>query len=458
MSMLIKTKNHLSIIILLMLIFSSQLANATDGYFSIAYGTRSKGMGGAGVAMYENSLFGANNPAGLVMYGKGYGLSVELFNPNRSYTVYGVPSTPSSFPPAFGLTEGKVTSSSKMFIMPSFAANFMLDSKNSVGIAIYGNGGMNTNYHAKTFYAPKLDGPVMPDGSNPMNGVSQPTGVNLMQLFAAVQYSHSFCERLSVGVAAIGGWQSFEAKGLQAFANLGMSQSPNNLTNNGADKVLGIGGKIGVISKISNRVSLGATFQTPIWMQAFSKYKGLFAQNGNFDIPMNWSASIAYKASPKVLFALDVKQIFYSKINSIGNKLNVNALLPMIPDSNGQFVQNPYYTPLGSSNGSGFGWKDMLIIKVGGEYFVTSNSCVRVGFSHGNSPVRSSEVMFNMLAPGVVESHVTVGFTQNIGDKAIDFAIVHAFNHTISGQNPLDPAQTIKLQMNQWEFEVGFRF
>ena len=453
-------KNYISMIaacLSIMLLVPEQ-AIATDGYFSLAYGTRSKGMGGAGIALYETSLFGANNPAGLVRYGKGYGIAAGLFNPNRSYTITGEPSIPNSFPPAFGLAPGKVTSESKLFVMPSIAANFMVGSKNALGVALYGNGGMNTNYPERTFYSQYLDGPAMPDGSNPMQGVSEPTGVNLMQLFAAIQYSRALGENWSIGLSAIGSWQSFEAKGLQAFVNFGMSQSPMNVTNNGADRALGIGGKIGIIGKLSEQFHVGATFQTPIWMQAFDRYKGLFAEGGKFDVPANWSAGIAYKPTGKLNLVLDVKQIFYSKVKSIGNRLNTMALMPMVPNGSGGYMGNPMYTPLGSDNGSGFGWKDMFVVKVVGEYMVSEKSTLRVGFSHGQSPVPSSEVLFNILAPGVVESHITAGYTRNIGTKALDFAVVYALNNKISGSNPLDPAQQVELQMNQFEFEIGFRF
>ena len=155
---------------------------------------------------------------------------------------------------------------------------------------------------------------------------------------------------------------------------------------------------------------------------------------------------------------LDVKQIFYSKVKSIGNRLNTMALMPMVPNGSGGYMGNPMYTPLGSDNGSGFGWKDMFVVKVGGEYMVSEKSTLRVGFSHGQSPVPSSEVLFNILAPGVVESHITAGYTRNIGTKALDFAVVYALNNKISGSNPLDPAQQVELQMNQFEFEIGFRF
>ena len=56
---------------------ATQISFATDGYFSLGYGTKSKGMAGAGVAMYSNSLIGGN-PAGLVFLVKKF-LSVWVF-------------------------------------------------------------------------------------------------------------------------------------------------------------------------------------------------------------------------------------------------------------------------------------------------------------------------------------------------------------------------------------------
>ncbi|MEZ5457414.1 MAG: hypothetical protein R3F04_15110, partial [Lysobacteraceae bacterium] len=44
-------------------------ASATNGYFSHGYGTQSKAMGGAGVALSLDSLAPATNPAGLLHVG-----------------------------------------------------------------------------------------------------------------------------------------------------------------------------------------------------------------------------------------------------------------------------------------------------------------------------------------------------------------------------------------------------
>lgn len=391
---------------------------ATDGYFGLGYDTKSKGMAGAGVALYQNSFFGASNPAAMVWNGDKYGVSLGLFNPDRDYNVIGTPSGP----PAFGLMPGKVVSDSKLFPMPSMVANWMLNETSSFGISLYGNGGMNTNYPIATYHG------------------ASPTGVNLMQIFGAFTYSVKLGDNWSIGLSGILAWQSFEAKGLEAFGAAHMSSDADNLTGNGASTSLGYGAKIGIQGELTEGLFLGATFQTKMYMSEFDKYKGLFAEAGDFDIPANWTIGLAYELVPnKFIIALDYKQILYSKVASISNPMNMAV-------------------QMGTENGAGFGWDDMKIFKVGVEYIVDDEWKLRSGFSTGNSPVNSENTLFNILAPGVIKNHITFGFSKMIGTKEINVAIVRALRNTVSGPNAMDPAQVIDLSMAQWELEIGITF
>lgn len=402
------------------LMLSAPSVFATDGYFGVGYDTKSIGMGGAGVALFQNSFFGINNPASLVMHGNKYGLNLGVFNPNREYTVTG---NPSGYPGTFGLAPGTVESDSKYFPMPSLALNRMINEKSSIGLSLYGNGGMNTNYPTNTFW-----------------GTSETTGVNLMQMFGALSYSHKIGQKWSVGLSAILAWQSVEITGLQAFST--MSQDATKLTDNGANSALGLGGKVGIQGEIAKGLFFGATFQSRIYMNEFEDYSGLFAESGSFDIPANWTAGLAYMLIPnKLTVAFDVKQIYYSKVNSIGNPMNFMA-------------------PMGSETGSGFGWNDMTIYKFGLEYAANEDWTLRTGFSYGDNPIRSTDVMFNILAPGVIDNHLTFGFSKKMGTKELNVALVRAFSNTVSGPNPMEApdTQTIDISMNQWELQIGITF
>ncbi|MFQ5349959.1 MAG: hypothetical protein ACE5EG_05905, partial [Thermoanaerobaculia bacterium] len=73
-------------------------------------------------------------------------------------------------------------------------------------------------------------------------------------------------------------------------------------------------------------------------------------------------------------------------------------------------------------------------------------------------PIPPSEVLFNILAPGVMEEHITFGFTRELGaSRAFSFALMHAPSVTVGGANPLElpGQQTISLEMEQWDLEFG---
>ena len=161
-----------------------------------------------------------------------------------------------------------------------------------------------------------------------------------------------------------------------------------------------------------------------------SKYAGLFAEQGNFDIPENYNLGIAWQTTPAIKLALDYQRINYSKINAVGNQVLPNF-------NNG----------LGASNGPGFGWDDMDIWKLGAEYKSSANLTLRAGYSHTDSPIKGdltcatltncAEATFNILAPAVVEDHVTLGFTYKLmsGDE-VTMAYMHAFENSVSGVRP----------------------
>ncbi len=406
----------------LLLAFLATPAFATNGYFSDGYGTPYKGMAGAGVALSLNTLAPATNPAAVAFLDPRWDASLSVFNPNRSYSVTG---NPSGYPGTFGLTPGTVDSNSRFFPVPSLGAAWKLGGNQSLGVALYGNGGMNTDWPASTFYA------------------GSPTGVNLSQMFVAPTYAVKLADKHALGVTAIGAMQWFKATGVDSFAPF--SSAPASLSNNGNAYSFGGGVRLGYLGELSPYLSVGASYQTKVWMSKFDKYSGLFAEQGGFDIPANWVAGIAIKPTPSLDIALDVQQVLYSGVASVAN-----ALLP-----------NLVQAPLGSDGGAGFGWKDMTTYKAGVQLRTKGGWTWRAGYSYGQQPVPTSEVLFNILAPGVEEQHATFGFSKVLGtSQEIGLAVMRAFSHAVTGPNPLEVPglQTIQLKMDQWDVELSWSF
>ncbi len=396
-------------------------ASATNGYFSHGYGTPYKAMAGAGVALPLNSLGPASNPAAIAFLDNRWDASLSIFNPNRTYTVTG---TPSGYPGTFGLVPGEVESDSRYFPMPALGATWAVGQSGAFGLALFGNGGMNTDWPAETFYA----------------GAA---GVNLAQMFVAPTYAVKLADRHALGVSAIGAVQWFKATGVGSFAPY--SSAPSSLSDQGNAYSYGGGVRVGYLGEVSPYLSVGASYQTKVWMTKFDKYAGLFAGQGDFDVPANWVAGIAVKPTKSLDLALDVQQVLYSGVAAVHN--------PLLP--------NLMQAPLGTDAASGFGWKDMTTVKGGVQLRAGSGWTWRAGYSYGKQPIPASEVLFNILAPGVMEQHLTLGFARALKDtQEFSLALMRAFSHSVKGANPLEVPglQSIQLRMDQWELELCWSF
>ena len=414
----------------LLVALTPHAAVATDGYFTLGYGTKCKGMAGACLAFPQDAMCASTNPAGLVLVGSRFEIGAALFNPERQYSVAGAPS---GAPGTFGLYPGTVKSGEEFFANPHMAINWMLNHNSAFGIAIYGNGGMNTHYPASasggmgTFYGGE-------------------TGVNLVQLFVTPSYSRKFGAHASWGVSAILAYQQFEARGLKNFGAFVADGTPDHLTNQGTDHAYGYGGRIGLLAEVRPGLTVAGSYQTKITMGRFVRYSDLFAEGGKFDIPASGALGIAWKPSPASVLAFDVQHIWYSDVHSVAN-----------PMSN-LFTGNPA-DMLGGPNGAGFGWRDMTVYKLGYQWQATPTWQLRAGVAYGEQPIPSSEVLFNILAPGVQEWHFTLGFTKKVSRNGeVSMAFMYSPDKTVTGPNPFEVPgqQTISLKMHQFEAEVDY--
>jgi long-chain fatty acid transport protein len=421
-------------------------ALATNGYFAHGYSMKEQGMVGAGVALSQDSLAAATNPAGMVMVGNRMDIGASLFKPIRRYDATGTAELPDGtlcgFNCPFEIGPQSLTSDNEAFLIPQFGYNMMLDANSSFGISVYGNGGMNTEYKGGTAqHSDGLGANVTTIGTFGAGDA----GVDLAQLFFAPTYAMKLGSDNAVGVSAILAYQRFEAKGLNLFGAFGLSSDPTNLSDNGYDTSTGFGFKLGWQGQVTPAVSLGVSYQSKVNMKKFKKYAGLFADGGDFDIPSTATVGVAFKATPTSKVLLDVQRINYSDVDAVHNPF---ANLGNCPAFGGTDASSC----LGGSNGGGFGWKDMTIVKLGYQWDTGGGWTWRAGISQGKQPIPGSEVMFNILAPAVMEKHLTFGFTTQIDSKSeINFAFMYAPEAKQSGENPLDPFQNIELKMKQYQ-------
>jgi long-chain fatty acid transport protein len=448
------------------LLFMAGIASpafATDGYFAHGNGMKAKGMGGAATAMAIDAFGGANNPASMVWAGDRLDIGLDLFSPRRSAERSGAVAPG----PGFAGINGSANSDSNLFLIPEFGYNKMLGWDMSAGVTVYGNGGMNTNYPGG-----QIPGNTACGGFNPtptptstynMLCGSGKLGVNLEQLVVAPTFAMKVNKAHSFGASVLLAYQKFKAEGLDGF--WGFTQygtgtpanwaANNNLTNRGNDSSFGYGLRLGWMGNVSDTVTLGATYTTKTKMGKFDKYQDLFAGQGYFDMPSSLNLGIAVKTTPALTLAADYQRIDYSGIKSIAN-----------PSTNtGNAVAATGFTAgsLGCDSCRGFGWGSVNVFKLGAEYQYNPKLILRAGYNHTDNPIQGRDVIFNIIAPGVVKDHVTLGFTYDLTkDSELTMAYMHAFKNSVEAPSlytaflPPGTAGTEKITMYQNSLGIAY--
>jgi len=394
------SNRHLAPSLALLSLVASSSALATNGYFSHGYGIKAEGMAGVGIALPQDGLAAATNPAGTAFVGNRADLGLTWFQPKRGASIHG--NNLGGGHSADSTYDGNDTDA---FLIPEAGYVRQLSSQWAVGVAIYGNGGMNTDY-----------------GNNPFRayGANGKAGVNLSQLFVSPSVAYKLNDNHAIGLAVNFAYQQFKAKGIQPFA--ANSSAPGSFTNQGTDASSGWGVRLGYTGKLSQDLTIGATWSSKTSMGNFDKYKGLFAENGGFDIPASYGVGIAYQATPALTLAADVQRIEYSDVRAVGASLS------------SLFTGNLF----GTAGGPGFGWKDVTVVKVGAAYDLNPAWTVRAGYSHVSQPVPGSQTLLNILAPGVIRDHATLGATWKNGrDGELSVYYAHGFKTTVKGSGSI---------------------
>ena len=403
----------------LLTILAATNAAATDGYFAHGYGVKSQGMGGVGIALPQDALAAATNPAGMGLIGDRIDFGATWFRPIREAEIVNNQG-------GSAINGSYSANDTKNFIIPEFGYNKVINENMTLGVSVYGNGGMNTDYK----------------NGIPLFGSTR-AGVDLIQLFVAPTATWKINPANTVGVSVNLAYQRFEAKGLQNFDNSSYSSAPGNVRDNGHDDSYGAGLKFGWIGQINDQISVGATYQTKTYMSKFDQYKGLFAESGSFDVPANYGIGVAIKAAPSLTIAADVERIEYSDVKSINN--------PLLP--------NFGMAPLGANGGAGFGWRDVTIVKLGTSYNYSDRLTLRAGYNHSTQPIPNSETFFNILAPGVVQDHLTLGATWTLSDKSeLSFAYMHAFENKVNGLNSIPGFGGGEANLKMYEDSFGVAY
>nr|NMF96952.1 porin [Aromatoleum toluolicum] len=370
-------------------------ALATQGTFPHGYGVKSEGMGGAGIALAQDGLAGATNPAGMVEVGNRLDLGAAFLKVDNGSR--------------FGSTRFDGSADKSLYVIPQLGANRMLDDASAIGLSVVGNG-VGTAYRH----------------SDDIGGLRGPRS-ELKQMVATASYARKLDEANAIGAGLVLARQVLTIHGP---GGLGLPE--------GRDESYGAGVRLGWTGHLGFGLSLGAAYASRIRMSRMDEFRGLLAEHGDLDVPANYGAGIAWRIGATTL-AVDYLRIEWSDVRSLGN--------PGVTSADG---------PPGSREGPGFGWRDQSVWRVGIAHAVTDALTLRAGYNHGTKLLDPRDGFLGVLAPSANRRHATLGASYALA-KGTELSVAYArsFKETVHGQGPA-PDGITDLYMGQHWLSVAY--
>ena len=419
-------------------------AFATNGMFMIGFGANEIGMGGAGVAFAQDAISSATNPADLKAVGNRFDMDVGFFSPRAQASLGGITAKSDV---GLGGDESKPWFNN-FYVMPDMAWA-QQDGRWAYGFNFVPVGGGGSRY-TENLYDLNQNPQHTPSGITD----TKTLGVSLLIAQFNPTIAYAFNSRNNFGASLVVGIQRFVAYGLGNFADFTTSGTDNHLTNNGEDWSEGLGMRLGWTGKFlqHNRLTLGASATTKVYMTRFHDYSELFAGQGSIDTPANWIIGAAFKATQRATIAFDIERYYYAGVPSIGN--------PGPMTSGPIFPVNKSANALGQNQGLGFGWSNQTVYKLGLNYDLSRKWTARAGWNYGKSPInQATQIAFNIVAPAVTQNHLTLGGSyRQTKNLDWDFAYMHAFTFKQYGPTYIGNEGSIQMQQDSVDVEVSYKF
>jgi len=432
---------------------------ATNGMNMEGYGPVATGMGGASMAYDNGTAAMMNNPATLGLMPEGNRLDVAFgyLGPNVK---------------ASNDSGGSSTSSANAFFMPAIGW-VQKSGQMSYGIGVFSQGGMGAKYDANSFLAygsgdevrselgvgrvivpfayqidkdfsvaatvdfvwasldlkMALNGMQFGDLVGPRLGGSNTYGTASGSMVDTLVGASTVNNPQCGGVPCLSGlnWARFDFADKSAFS--------------GAAKGNGFAGKIGGVYRVSDTISLGATYHSKTSLGDLEATGAKLSMNvvgpatmgqaatipvtgkiaiKDFQWPQTVGAGIAFQATPDLIVVFDYKWINWADVmKSFKMTFTADAAQadPMAQNFQlgGQSMDAELYQK----------WKDQNVIMIGVGYKINPDWTIRGGINYANNPI--PDQYLNALFPAIEETHVTLGGGYMINKaSAVDVSFTYA--------------------------------
>ncbi len=367
--------------LLSMLFLLSATGWAGNGHLLHGVGAVNSSMGGAGVALLEDSIAALHiNPALLVKAeGNQISFSSEFFEDGLRVDAI------------VGTRSATTDATSQIGVIPAFGwMGHKPGAPVALGFGLLGEAGFRTDY---------------PEDSSNFLLLPQPDGFGRIYTDLSIvkipfAFGFQVSKKLAVGVSLN------IYRGSLAIQPLPVVQPDCNSSDvcflPGAGNQVsrfGIGGQFGMYYEVNPMVSFGFSYTTK---QKFNQYRWnstvenpLLARFGsareltfNLDGPQTVQFGVGLHPSKKLSIAVDGKFIKYTGVRGIGEQGGVDTV-------NHKLI--------------GIGWNNIWVGMVGAQYAVNPKMSLRLGYNHGQSPIRSEFTVTSMGTPSTFQKHFCAG-------------------------------------------------
>lgn len=192
----------------------------------------------------------------------------------------------------------------------------------------------------------------------------------------------------------------------QRFASLGfgttIADSWTPLPTRFGDSSYGAGARVDVGSMLGNRLRWNLGYQSRVGMGAFANYRGVFADQGDFDIPASATASVSYAVTPEFGMDVGAQRVMYSAITPF-----TSANLP-----------TRFLALLGDGSSPVFAWRDLNVYSVGWSLRDAELGNVALRYTTRQQPIPTSALLANALAPATANDMISLGWSRGFGSHS----------------------------------------
>jgi len=449
--------NTIRIVSVVCFVAGSQIAHATEVFRLEGIGPISRAMGGVATALNVGAAGMMANPATLSLMAPGSELHLGMdvvttdINVNNQATGEHAPSNNHS-------------NNSGPYLAPQAAYTYR-NGLLALGVGAFAQGGLGTEFGKSSFLSRASGGlDTGLENSSRLLVLNIPLvasyqvndklivggsleaiweGLNLNLLLGADQVGSL------IGSGRVSGSLVPVLGGLPDFRGAHFSLSKNQPLASGVD-AWGVGGRIGMIYKMSNDTIAGASYAMESQVDDLEGQATLTAIDGiagqiplqgdikvrNFQMPAKLDFGVSHRLNDRWMVAADVSQVFWKhalKDIDVGFVSNSGETLDV------RLPQN---------------YKNLTILSVGAAYS-TGNWTLRGGGRISNQALRS-DTLFAVI-PAIPKKHVSAGFSYAFSKKnSVDFAYSHAFKESLGNSSLPNTSAPIQVSHSQHNMTVAY--